>query len=70
MYGAIVIHPKNESAVNFDKEEVVVLSDWINENPDEVLRRLKSGSDHYSIKKGSKQNLVSAIQKKRISLYL
>ncbi len=67
VYGAIVIYPKKESAVKFDKEEVVVLSDWINENPDEVLRRLKSGSDHYSIKKGSKQNLFSAIKKKGVA---
>lgn len=67
VYGAIVIYPKNKSPVKFDKDEVVVLSDWINENPDEVLRRLKSGSDYYSIKKGSKQNLLSAIKKKGIA---
>jgi len=63
VYGAIVILPKQKSQVQFDIEETVVLSDWINENPDQVLRTLKSGNDFYSIKKGSQQNLLSAIQK-------
>lgn len=64
VYGAIVISPKQAQTVPapFDQEATVVLSDWINENPDEVLRTLKSGSDYYSIKKGSQQNLLSAIQ--------
>ncbi len=63
IYGAIVIAP--ESGVQTptaDKEHVVILSDWINTHPDEVLRTLKSGSDYYSIKKDSNQNLLSAIK--------
>jgi FtsP/CotA-like multicopper oxidase with cupredoxin domain len=36
MYGAIVIHKKNEKHV---KEHTLLLSDWTDENPDEVDRR-------------------------------
>ena len=50
LYGAIVISPKNERSLHFDKEATVVLSDWTQEKPDEVLRTLKSGSDYYSVK--------------------
>src|SRR5699024_2863751 len=32
LYGAIVIHPKKEIR-EYDKEMVLVLSDWTNENP-------------------------------------
>lgn len=67
VYGAIVIQPANKSPIIFDKEETVVLSDWINENPDNVLRTLKSGNDYYSIKKNTKQNLLTAIQKKGVA---
>ena len=63
VYGAIVINEKHdEDSHEVDKEDVVVLSDWVNENPDEVMRTLKSGSDFYSIQKGSKQNVFSAIK--------
>jgi FtsP/CotA-like multicopper oxidase with cupredoxin domain len=66
VYGAIVIQSKNKSSIIFDKEETVVLSDWVNENPDNVLRALKSGNDYYSIKKNTKQNLLTAIEKKGV----
>jgi len=62
VYGAIVIQPANKLPIKFNKEATIVLSDWINENPDNVLHTLKRGNDYYSIKKNSKQNLLSAIQ--------
>jgi FtsP/CotA-like multicopper oxidase with cupredoxin domain len=55
MYGAIVIHPK-EPKVKVDRDIVLVLSDWTDENPYEVLRTLKRGSEWYSIKKGTAQS--------------
>jgi len=60
VYGSIVITPKGGERIPADKDEVVVLSDWIDENPDEVLRTLKSGSDYYSFKKGTAQSLMGA----------
>jgi len=55
IYGAIVIHPK-EPRVKVDQDIVLVLSDWTDENPYEVLRTLKRGSEWYSIKKGTAQS--------------
>jgi FtsP/CotA-like multicopper oxidase with cupredoxin domain len=63
VYGSIVISPKEGERMHADRDEVVVLSDWTNENPDEVLRTLKSGSDFYSIKKGTAQSLLGAFRK-------
>ncbi len=60
VYGSIVITPKEGERLHADKDEVVVLSDWTDENPDEVLRTLKSGSDTYSLKKGTAQSLFGA----------
>ncbi len=60
VYGSIVITPKNGELIQVDKDEVIVLSDWTDENPDEVLRTLKSGSDYYSLKKGTAQSLFGA----------
>jgi FtsP/CotA-like multicopper oxidase with cupredoxin domain len=61
LYGSIVIYPKDKN-MQADREYVLVLSDWTDENPDEVLRTLKRGSDYYLLKKGTMQSLVGAIR--------
>jgi FtsP/CotA-like multicopper oxidase with cupredoxin domain len=61
IYGSIVIEPEEQSEKT-DIDHVVVLSDWTDENPDEVLRTLKSGSEYYSLKKNSVQSLAGAIK--------
>ncbi|MCK8480960.1 multicopper oxidase domain-containing protein [Psychroserpens algicola] len=52
VYGSIVIHPK-EKTLDYDTDLVVVLSDWTNEKPMNVLRNLKRGNEWYQIKKGT-----------------
>lgn len=61
VYGSIVINPKLET-IKADREYILVLSDWTDENPHEVLRTLKRGSEYYSLRKGSIQSLVGAFQ--------
>ncbi len=71
VYGAIVIHPRNgEKSHDYDREYVVVLSDWIFENPHEVLRTLKAGREWYPVKKNRMQNLFDAMRVGRLSHFL
>ncbi|AMR29906.1 copper oxidase [Hymenobacter psoromatis] len=51
-FGAIVIEAKQER-LKYDKELVVVFSDWTNQKPKNVLRYLKRGTDWYNIAKGT-----------------
>lgn len=67
MYGAIVIQAKGKQPL---AEEVVVLSDWINENPHQVERSLHFATDWYAIKKGATQNYVQAIKEKQLGTKL
>lgn len=60
--GAIVIEPR-EPDVTFDREHVVVLADWTDEDPTTVMRWLMRGSEWYSIKKGTQQSLWGAYQR-------
>ena len=60
IYGSIVIHPKIRKA---QKEHVLMLSDWTDENPHEVLRNLKRGLDWYGIRKNSVQSWGEALAK-------
>jgi FtsP/CotA-like multicopper oxidase with cupredoxin domain len=60
VYGSIVIEPKEET-LGYDKELVMVLSDWTNEKPHNVLRFLKRGTEWYTIKKGTATPLNQVI---------
>ena len=60
VYGALVIDPR-EQTLSYDKELVMVLSDWTNEKPMNVLRNLKRGNDWYNMKKGTATPLNQVI---------
>lgn len=60
VFGSIVIHPK-EKTLEYDKELVLILSDWTNEKPKDVLRFLKRGTEWYNIKKGTATPLNQVI---------
>ncbi len=62
VYGSIVIHPK-EKKLDYDKELVLMLSDWTNEKPMNVLRNLKRGNEWYGIKKGTSTPLNEVIKR-------
>jgi CopA family copper-resistance protein len=47
-YGALIIDPQEKHPVEFDREYVVVLSDWTDENPETILSNLKQQSDYYN----------------------
>ncbi|MBA3852963.1 MAG: copper resistance protein CopA [Gemmatimonas sp.] len=47
-YGALVIEPAERVGPTWDREHVVVLSDWTFENPYRVLSRLKKQPDAYN----------------------
>ena len=60
LYGAIVVEPAEPQGPAVDAEHVVVLSDWTNEHPDEVMRSLRRGDEWYAIRKGNQQSLWGA----------
>ena len=48
VYAPIVIDPAGADPVEFDREHVLVLSDWTDEEPREVLRNLKGNGGYYN----------------------
>jgi CopA family copper-resistance protein len=61
VYGSLVIHPR-EGPEPVDRDYVLVLSDWIDEDPAEVMRLLKRGSGYFSWKKGTVPTLSGAMR--------
>src|SRR4029077_765959 len=48
LYGAIVIEPKGGYAQAFDRDYIVLLSDWSFEPPETIVSNLKFQSDYYN----------------------
>lgn len=48
VYGAIVIEPAQADPVRADREHIVLLSDWTDEDPMRVLAKLKMQGDYYN----------------------
>ncbi len=48
MYGAIVVAPREPEPFSYDRDYVVMLSDWSDENPHHVFAKLKKMSDYYN----------------------
>lgn len=48
IYGAFIIAPKEPSTYSYNRDFVVVLSDWIQEDPMRVLSHLKADGDYYT----------------------
>lgn len=69
VYGAIVIHPKKET-IKYDKDLVVVLSDWSDENASQILKNLRKDGDYYLYKKDTMRSWLGAIKEKKLGNFL
>jgi len=75
MYGAIIIDPARGSRIRADRDYVIQLSDWTDEDPMDVLAKLKKQSDYYNFNQltagefmqdAAEQGLDAAITKRRM----
>ena len=68
VYGSIVIEPKHQVHA-VDRDHVILLSDWTDEDPHQVLRTLKRGSEWYALEKGSGQSILGAARAGKLGAY-
>ncbi len=69
VYGAFIIHPK-EKKIQYDKDVVVILSDWSDENADQILKNLRKDGDYYLYKKNSIRSYWDAFKQGGLSSHL
>jgi CopA family copper-resistance protein len=67
LYGAIVIEPKYGYAHAFDRDYVVMLSDWTYEDPATILSNLKFQSDYYNFGRRTLGTFFSDISHKGLA---
>ncbi len=63
-YGALIIDPADREPFEYDREFVVVLSDWTFENPYRVLEKLKTFEGYYNYQRPTIANLLADNQPK------
>jgi CopA family copper-resistance protein len=59
LLGALVIEPRDPYPVQFDREFVVLLSDWTDANPEAIFSNLKQESDYYNHHRHTVANFIS-----------
>ena len=64
MYGAIVIKPKRKEPFAYDRDYVVLLSDWSDEKPESIYRKLKLQSDYYNFNQRTIGDFFSEVKQK------
>ncbi len=69
VYGAFIIHPKKK-AFAYDKDAVLVLSDWSDENADKIISNLRKDGDFYLYKKDSMRSYIGAVKAKGLKNHL
>ncbi|MEO8461291.1 MAG: copper resistance system multicopper oxidase, partial [Dokdonella sp.] len=62
-YGAIVIDPEGTDRVHSDREHVVMLSDWTDEDPETVFANLKKMSDYYNFSQPTARDFAADVSK-------
>ncbi|RKZ98398.1 MAG: hypothetical protein DRQ46_02255 [Gammaproteobacteria bacterium] len=67
MYGAIVIDPAEPDPVECDRDYVVVLSDWTDEDPTDVYAKLKKKSHYYNMKERTFNDVWSDVKEKGVA---
>ena len=75
LYGAIIIDPAGADPIRADRDYIVQLSDWTDEDPMTVFKKLKKHSDYYNFiqptlgdffRDASTAGLASAVAKRRM----
>ncbi len=64
LYGPIVIDPIDKDPVAYDKDYVVMLSDWTDEDPMDVYAKLKKLSHYYNFNERTHQDLMNDVEQK------
>jgi CopA family copper-resistance protein len=63
MTGALIVERKEKDLIEFDREYVVMLTDWTDTNPKTVLSNLKQNSDYYNYRQRTVGTFFSDVKK-------
>jgi CopA family copper-resistance protein len=62
LYGPLIIEPREPEPFRCDREHVVMLTDWTDEDPERMFSRLKKQSDYYNRRQRTVGDLLRDIR--------
>jgi CopA family copper-resistance protein len=63
LYGPLVIEPREPEPFHYDREHVLLLSDWTDENPERLFAKLKKHSDYYNFHQRTVGDFVDDVRR-------
>jgi CopA family copper-resistance protein len=63
-YGPLIIDPAGKDPIEYDREYVILLSDWTDEEPETVYSNLKQQSDYYNFHQRTTGTFLSDVRSK------
>ncbi|HEY3486625.1 MAG TPA: copper resistance system multicopper oxidase, partial [Gammaproteobacteria bacterium] len=67
LYGAIIIDPRLPDPFGYDRDYVIMLSDWSDEQPADIYARLKKDSHYYNFNERTAENVWREVREKGVS---
>ncbi len=67
-YGALIIEPDGKPLIQADREHVIVLSDWTDDDPLVIANNLKQDSDYYNFKKRTLETDLADIEQNGLGM--
>jgi CopA family copper-resistance protein len=67
LYGAIVIEPREPEPFHYDRDHVVLLSDWSDETPEAIYAKLKKLSHYYSTRERTLADTVADLRQRGLA---
>jgi len=64
LFGSLIFEPKTPDPFHYDREYVVILSDWTDEDPMTIVSNLKQQSDYYNYHQRTLGTFISDTKKK------
>ena len=66
-YAPLIIEPQGKDPIQYDRDYVIMLSDWTDENPEMILSNLKQQSDYYNYDQRTVGTFFSDVKRKGLS---
>lgn len=64
LIGALIIEPQAKDPIEYDRDYVVLLSDWTDTDPDTLYANLKKQSDYYNYHKRTASTFIDDVETK------
>jgi CopA family copper-resistance protein len=64
LYGPLIVEPREAEPFSYDRDYVVMLSDWSDEDPNSIYAKLKKSSGYYNFAERTVGDLTRDIQQK------